>query len=119
LEQAPVGVGEALEELADLEVIGCHGADAGDQFFADVFGEGLLVDFGGEVVAALGGVFMEGALEEVQGGGDLALELFFAEEEELMLFAHTSAYLYAHFRASKSACQEGKFKKVRKSANPS
>jgi hypothetical protein len=114
LEQTPVGVREALEEFADLEVMGGHGADAGDQFQTNVFGDGLLVDFGGEVVATLGGVFMEGSLKEVQGGGDLALELFPAEGEELILFAHMYAYLYAYFKASKSSRQEGKFKKVRK-----
>jgi len=99
LEQAPVSVGETLEELADFEVIGRHGADPGDQLFADVFGEGLLVHLGGEVVSALGGVFVEGALEEVQGVLDLAFELLLAELEDFVLFAHKRAYLYAHFKA--------------------
>jgi hypothetical protein len=114
LEQAPVGVGETLEEFADLEVIGGHGPDAGDQFLAHVLGEGFLVHLGGEVVAALGGVFMEGALEEVQGLDDLALELFLAELEELVLLAHKYAYIYAYFKALKSARQEGIIKKMRK-----
>jgi hypothetical protein len=114
LEQAPIDLGETAQEFADFEVIGGHGADLGHQVFAHVFGDGLLVHFGGEVVAALGGVFMEGPLEEVQGLGELALELFLAEAEELVLFAHMSAYLYAHFKASKSARQEGKIKKVKK-----
>jgi hypothetical protein len=91
LEQTPVGLGEALEEFANLEVIGGHGADSGDQFAADVFGDGSVVHFGGEMVTTLGGGFMERALEEVQGVLDLALELFAAELEEVMLFAHVCA----------------------------
>jgi hypothetical protein len=99
LEQAPVGLGEALEELTDLEVIARHGPDPGDQFLADVLGHGLLVHLGGEMVAALGGVFVEGALEEVQSVLDLALELIPAEPEQLSFFAHMYAYIYAYFRA--------------------
>jgi hypothetical protein len=114
LEQAPVGLGEAVEELADLEVVAGHGADQWDQFLADILGHGLLVDLEGEVVAALGGVFVEGALEEVQGVVNLAFELFLSELEELALFAHKYAYLYAHFKASKSACQGVKVRKSSK-----
>jgi hypothetical protein len=65
LEQPPVGVGETLEELAQLEMVAGHGADLGDQFLSDVFGAGFLVHLGGEMVAALGGVFVEGTLEQV------------------------------------------------------
>jgi hypothetical protein len=85
LEQAPVSIGEPLKEFADFEVVASHGADLGHQFLADVFGEGLLVHLGGEVVAALGGVFVEGALEEVQGVVNLAFELFLTEAEDLTL----------------------------------
>ena len=60
--------GETLEEFAHLEVIARHGADLGHQILADVFGDGFLVHLGSEVVAALGGVFVERTLEEVQGG---------------------------------------------------
>jgi hypothetical protein len=106
LEQPPVDLGEAAEELTDLEVVARHGADQRDQFLADVFGDGLLVDFDREVVAALGRIFMERALEEAEGGVDLALQLFLPEAEEFVLFAHQYAYIYAYFRASKPACQE-------------
>jgi hypothetical protein len=106
LEQAPVDLRKAAQELADFEVVGGHGADLGRQFLADVFGDGLLVHLGGEVIAALGGVFMEGSLEEVQGLIDLAFELFLAEPKNFGVFAHKYAYLYAYFRASKPACQE-------------
>jgi hypothetical protein len=99
LEQAPVGVGEALEESAHLEVIARHGADQRDQFFADIPGHGFLVHLDGQVVAALGGILVEGALEEVQGVLDLAFELFLAELEDFTLLAHEYAYIYAYFRA--------------------
>ena len=49
---------------------------------------------------------MEGALEEVQGVVDLAFELFLAEPEHFCSFIHKYAYIYAYFRASKSARQE-------------
>ncbi len=75
MEQAPVGLRETQQQFADFEMIAGHGADLRHQFLADVFGDGLLVGFGGEVVAALGRVFVEGTLEEVQGVIDLALEL--------------------------------------------
>jgi hypothetical protein len=100
-------LGEAAQELADFEVVGGHDADLGRQFLADVFGDGLLVHLGGEVITPLGGVFMEGALEEVEGLVDLAFELFLAELENFGWFAHKYAYIYAYFRASKPACQEG------------
>jgi len=88
LEQAPVDVGEAPEEFARLEVIGGHGPDAGDQLPADVFGDGLPVDLGGQMIAALGGIPMEGALEQIEGVVDLAFESILAELEELVLLAH-------------------------------
>jgi hypothetical protein len=108
LEPAPVGLREPLEEAADLEMVGRHGADPRDQILADIFSDGLLVHLGGEVVAALGGIFVEGALEEVEGGVNLALELFLAELENLVWIAHRYAYIYAYFTAWKSAGQEGK-----------
>jgi hypothetical protein len=114
LEQPPVDVGEAAQEFAHFEVVGSHGSDLGNQVFADVFGDGLLVHLGGEVVAALGRVFVERALEEVQGIGELAGELFLAEEQEVMLFAHKYAYTYAYFKASQSANQEENVKRSEK-----
>jgi hypothetical protein len=99
LEQAPVGIGKSLEEFADVEMVASHGANLGHQFFTNIFGEGLLIHLGGEVVAALRGVLVQRALEEVQGVIDLALQLFLAEPEDLVLFAHLYAYLYAYFRA--------------------
>jgi hypothetical protein len=99
LEQAPVGLRKPLEEFADFEVVAGHGANLGHQFFADIFSESLLIHLGGEVVAALGGVLVEGSLEEFQGVIDLPLELFPTELEDLVLFAHMYAYLYAHFMA--------------------
>jgi hypothetical protein len=105
LEQPPVDLGEAAEELTDLAVVARHGADQRDQFLADVFGDGLLADFEREVVAALGRIFMERALEEAEGGVDLALELLLTEAEEFILFAHEYAYIYAYFRASRPDCQ--------------
>ena len=97
MEQAPVGVGEALRELAQLAMVLGHGVDLGDQLLADVLGDGLLVHLGGEVIAPLRGVFMEGALEEVEGLVDLPLELLLAEPEGVMGFAHLYAYIYAYF----------------------
>jgi hypothetical protein len=88
-----------LEELADFEMVAGHGANLGDQLLAHIFGHGFLLDLGREVVAALRGVLVEGTLEEFQGVIDLALELFPAELEDLALFAHMYAYLYASFRA--------------------
>jgi len=49
-------------------------------------------------MAALGGILVQRPLEEVQGGVDLALELFPAEPENFTLFAHKYAYNYAYFR---------------------
>ena len=108
LEQPPVDLREAAEELTDLEVVARHGADQRDQFLADVFGDALLVDFDREVVAALGRIFMERALEEAEGGVDLALELLLTEAEEFVLLAHVYAYIYAYFRLSRPACQGSK-----------
>jgi hypothetical protein len=98
LKPSPVGLGESLEEFADLEVIAGHGTNQGDQVFADVLGHGFLVHLKGEVVAALGGVFVERALEEVEGLVDLAFELFLAELKPFGWFAHTYAYIYAYSR---------------------
>jgi hypothetical protein len=81
LEEVPIDLREAAQESSDLEVVAGHGADLGDEVLAHVFGDGLLVDLGGEVIAALGGVFMEGALEQIQRGLGLAFELFLAKEE--------------------------------------
>ena len=83
MEQTPVGFGKALEEFAHFKVVAGHGPDQRDQLFAHIFGDGLLVHLEGQVVAALRGVFMERALEEVQGVVDLAFELFLAELENL------------------------------------
>ena len=79
MEQAPVDLGEANQQMAKLEVIAGHGADLRDQVLANVFGDRFLIELGGEVIAALGGILVEGTLEEVQGGVDLAMELFLAE----------------------------------------
>jgi hypothetical protein len=108
LEQPPVDLRETLEQEADAAVVAGHGADLGHEFLADVAGAGLLVDLDGEMVAALGGVFMERALEEVQGGVDLAPELFLAEPEGGARIIHTYAYKYAYFKGSKPARQERK-----------
>ena len=108
MEQAPVSLRKTLEELTDLEVIASHGADKRHQFFANISGHGFLVHFDGQVVAALGRIFVEGTLEEIQRLVDLTLELFLAEPEEFGLFSHKYAYIYAYFGASKSACQEGR-----------
>ena len=89
-------------------MIGGHGADLGNQVFAHVFGDGLLVRLGGEMVPPLGGVFVEGTLQELQGVVDLAFELLLAKLEEFTLLAHNKyAYIYAYFKAGKSARQEG------------
>ena len=105
MEQAPVGLGEALEEFADPEMVAGHGADLGHPFLAHVFGDGLLVHLGREMVAALGGIFVERTLQEFQGLVDLALELCLAEPEDFVLFVHQYVYIYAYFRASKPARQ--------------
>jgi hypothetical protein len=77
-----------LEQLAHLEVVAGHGADLDHQILADVFGDGLLMHLGREVVAALGRIFVERALEQVQGRVDLALELFPAALESFVLWVH-------------------------------
>jgi len=110
LQQAPVGFREPGQQLTDFEMVAGHGTDLGNQRLADALGDGLLIHLGGQVVAALGRVLMERSLEEVQGGVDLALELFLAEPENFMLFAHKYVYNYAYFSAHKSACQEGDVK---------
>ena len=97
MEQAPVSLREALKELAHFEVVAGHSADQRNQFFANIFGHGFLLHLEGEVIAALGGVFVERTLEQVQGLVDLALELFLAELEEFRWFAHKYAYIYAYF----------------------
>ena len=103
-------MGEAAQELADFEVVGGHGADQRHQVLAQMLGDGVLIDLDGQVITALGRIFMQGALQEGQGVLDLALELFLAEAENFMLFARKYAYIYAYFRASKSARQEGNVK---------
>ena len=107
MQQPPVGVGEPLEELAEFEVVAGHGADLRDQFLADVFGDGLLVHLGGEMVAALGRVFVERTLKEVQTEADLPVELLLADLEDLKFFAHKHAYIYAHIIVKKSAFVKG------------
>ena len=99
MEQTPVSFREPLQQFAHFKVIAGHGADLRDQLLTDIFGDGLLVQLGGEMIAALRGVFVEGALEEFQGIVDLTLELFFAELKNLGLFAHKYAYIYAYFKA--------------------
>jgi hypothetical protein len=69
-----------------------------------------LLHLGGEVVAALRGVLVEGSLEEVQGLIDLALELFLAELEDWAEFTHVYAYLYGYSKAGKSGRQEPKLR---------
>jgi hypothetical protein len=49
------------------------------------------------VIAPLGGVLVEGSLEQVQGVVDLAFKLFLPELEEFGSFAHKYAYIYAYF----------------------
>jgi hypothetical protein len=79
LEQAPVDLREANQQKAKLEMVTSHGANLGDQLLANVFGDRLLIELGGEVITALGWIFVERTLEEIQGGVDLAVELFLAE----------------------------------------
>jgi hypothetical protein len=67
LEQTPVDAAKQGQELTHVEMVGGHGSDPGDQLLAHVFGEGFLVNFESGVIAALGGVFVQRALEEVQG----------------------------------------------------
>ena len=105
MEQSPVSLRESLQEFAHFKVITGHGPDQRDQFLAHVLGDGFLVHLDREVIAPLGGVFMEGALEQVQGVVDLVLELFLAELENFDFFAHKYAYIYAYYMASKSGCQ--------------
>ena len=112
LEQPPIGGGEALEEFADFQVIGRHQAHARDQFLADVFGDGLLVNLGGEMVTALGGILVEGTLEQVQGALDLAVELGLAELESVGWFAHKYAYIYAYNIPRKISLSRGEAKKI-------
>jgi len=114
LKQAPVSLREPLEELAHFEVVARHGADLGHQLLADVFGDGLLVQLGRQVVAALGGIFVKRTLEELQRLVDLALELFLAELKNFGLFAHKYAYIYAYLEASKSARQAVSIKTLMK-----
>ena len=99
MEQSPVSLRESLQEFAHFKVIAGHGADLRDQLLTDIFGDGLLIHLGGEMITALRGVFVEGALEQFQGIVDLALELFFAELKNFGLFVHKYAYIYAYFKA--------------------
>ena len=105
MEQAPVSLGEPLEEFADLEVVAGHSPDQRHQFLANIFGHGFLVHLEGQVVAALGWVLVERALEELESVVDLAFELFLAEPEKLGMFAHSYAYIYAYFKTTISARQ--------------
>ena len=59
MKQAPVSFGETLEQFANFEVIAGHSTDQRDQFLADVFSDGFLIDFNGQVIAALGGIFVK------------------------------------------------------------
>ena len=79
MEQAPVDLGEPNQQMAKLEVITGHGAHLGNQLLANIFGDSLLIELGGEVIAALGRIFVQRTLKEIQSGGDLAEELFLAE----------------------------------------
>ena len=97
MKQTPVSFRKALEEFANLEVIGGHGANAGHQLLAHIFSDRLLIHFGGEVVAALGRVFVQRTLEQIQSLVDLALELLLAELKNFGLFAHKYAYIYAYY----------------------
>ncbi len=84
-----------------------HGSNGRNQFLAHVFGDGLLVDLKGEMVAALGRVFVERTLQEVESGGNLVLELFLTGgESQPGVFFHECASLYAYITASKSASQQ-------------
>ena len=106
MEQPPVSFRKPLQQFAHFKVIAGHGADLRDQLLTDIFGDGLLVHLGGEVVAALGRSFVERALEEVQGVVDLTFELLLAELEKWAELAHKYASIYAYFRAWKSGRQE-------------
>ena len=94
LEQTPIDLGEPAQEFAHFEVVGGHGADLGHQVCAHVLGSGFLIHLGGEVVTPLRGVFVKGALKEVEGLVDLTLELLLAETEGVMLFAHMYICVY-------------------------
>ena len=96
LEQTPIDFGEPSQKLAQLKVIARHGADLRDKIFAHVLGDGLLVHLRGEVIAALRGILVQRALEEIQDGVDLVLELFLAEPEVLSLLIHKYTYIYAY-----------------------
>ncbi len=99
LQQAPVDLGKANQQPAHFEMIVRHAPDLGHQLLADIFGERFAVALGGEVITALGGVFVQRALEQVQGLGDLAHQLFLAEAERVALLAHKYTYIYAYFKA--------------------
>jgi len=87
LEQLPIDLGKTAQELSQFKMIGGHGANLRDQFGPDIFGDGLLVNLGGEMPATLGGVFMQGTLEEVQRLADLAFELILAEAQSFSVFS--------------------------------
>ena len=89
-------------------MIAGHGAHQRHQVLADVFGDRFLLDLKGQVKAALGRIFVKGSLQEVQRLVDLALQLFLTELEDFGLFAHQYAYIYAYFKAAKSASQAQK-----------
>jgi len=102
LEQAPVDVGEPGQQPAGFEMVTGHGADPRYPVLADVFGVGFAVRLEGEMKASLGGIFVEGSLQQVQGVADLAAELVSAKEESFSGLAHKYAYIYVHFNAPKS-----------------
>ena len=106
MENSPVSLREPLEEFADFKVIASHGADQRNQLFAHVLGNGFAVHLDGQVIAALGGIFMQRTLQQVQGLVDLAFELFPAEVREFGWCAHKYTYIYAYFWAVKSARQD-------------
>jgi len=80
-------------------MVGGQRADLGDEFLADIFGDGFAVHLGGQMPAALGGVLVERALQQVQGVVDLPFKLFLPEQQVFALFAHEYAYNYAYFKA--------------------
>jgi hypothetical protein len=115
LEQPPIDIGETAQDLSHFKVVVGHGAHLGCELFADVLGAGLLLDLGGEVEAALGGVLMERTLEqEIEDGGDLPFDLIPAEEEGFALFAHWYAYIYAYYSPANSQRQGRKIEKTAK-----
>ena len=111
MKQAPVALGQAPQKFADFEVIGGHGADQRHQVLADILGDGFLVDLGGQVIAALGRIFMQGALQEGQGVLDLAFKLFLAELNDMALFIHRICVLLRILLGMETRPSRGKYQK--------